>query len=63
MAARYYVEYTTRSQHGHVIDEFTLRKAGDGDLVRGKDPVLLHHIADLLNADLNQRESACSPSD
>ena len=54
MSATYRVERAIRFVHGSQITDFAIIRSGDGELVRGSDPVLLYRIADLLNEERRQ---------
>ena len=63
MAATYRVERSVNLSHGSYVTEFAIIRTGEGELVRGNDPVLLYRITDLLNEEVthetnNQRTQA-----
>jgi hypothetical protein len=49
--AKYSVERTTRLTGGATVTEYAIYRSGDGELVHGDDPVLMHRIVDLLNSE------------
>jgi hypothetical protein len=50
----YYVERSVKlGSNGSAITNFAIHRTGDGELVHGKDPVLLYRICELLNEQAN----------
>jgi len=49
MAVTYRVERSVRHFKGAYVTDFAIYRSGEGELVHGDDPVLLHRIVDLLN--------------
>jgi hypothetical protein len=50
----YHVERSVTVGHnGNAITNFAIHRSGDGELVHGDDPVLLHRICELLNEQAN----------
>lgn len=58
MDAPYRVEEyrVSSNSYGLTSVEYAIHRTGDGVLVTGKDIVLMHHIVELLNDDLNGRD-------
>jgi len=49
MSAHYRVERTVRQSNGGYTTDYAIYRSGDGELVHGDDPVLMHRIVELLN--------------